>query len=168
MDLFFELLQVSLGRREGLSREPSAVEWEAVYEEAEKQGVTGVMLDLRKNRRLQRWFKEHEALVQGSLQSKAAEPSAGFKVHGGEITTPTVEFNLFYILLHIYRHFLHTGIGMRQVTDYYMVLRTAKLKGLPLSSLIETVRTFGMERFARGLMWVMKETMAVEEDACLR
>lgn len=53
---------------------------------------------------------------------------------------------------------------MRQVTDYYMVFRTAELKGLPLSSLIETVRAFGMERFAKGLMWVMKETMAMPRE----
>lgn len=44
MNLFVELLQVALGRREGLSRVPSAAEWEALYEEAGKQAIVGVML----------------------------------------------------------------------------------------------------------------------------
>ena len=44
MSLFFELLQVALGTREELSRVPSAVEWEALYEEAERQAVVGVLL----------------------------------------------------------------------------------------------------------------------------
>lgn len=42
--LFFELLQVSLGTREKLSRVPSAREWEAIYNLAEEQAIVGVML----------------------------------------------------------------------------------------------------------------------------
>lgn len=43
-DLFIELLQVALGTREQLSRVPSAHEWEALYEEAERQAIVGLML----------------------------------------------------------------------------------------------------------------------------
>lgn len=42
--MFFELLQVTLGRREGLSRVPSVREWEEVEALAEKQGVDGLLL----------------------------------------------------------------------------------------------------------------------------
>lgn len=42
--LFFELLQVSLGTRDILSRVPTAHEWEEIYDEAERQAVVGVML----------------------------------------------------------------------------------------------------------------------------
>ena len=42
MNLFFELLQVSLGTRDKLSLVPNAVEWEAMYEEADRQAMTGV------------------------------------------------------------------------------------------------------------------------------
>ena len=43
-NLLFELLQVALGRRDGLSREPSMREWDAVEVLAEEQGVDGFLL----------------------------------------------------------------------------------------------------------------------------
>lgn len=43
-NLFFELLQVALGTRVELSRVPNAHEWGAMYNEAERQAVVGVML----------------------------------------------------------------------------------------------------------------------------
>lgn len=41
--LFVELLQVSLGTREELSRVPSAVEWQGLYDEAQRQAVAGIL-----------------------------------------------------------------------------------------------------------------------------
>ena len=43
-NLFYELLQVALGTREKLSRVPSSREWEALYDEAERQAIVGVLL----------------------------------------------------------------------------------------------------------------------------
>ena len=43
-DLLFELLQLSLGTRERLSRASSADEWERLYELAEEQAITGLLL----------------------------------------------------------------------------------------------------------------------------
>lgn len=42
-ELFIELLQVSLGTHDGLSRVPSAVEWLGIYEEAQRQAIVGVL-----------------------------------------------------------------------------------------------------------------------------
>lgn len=41
----------------------------------------------------------------------------------GEVHTPTVAFNRVYILAHIYRHLFDEGVGLRQILDYYYVLR---------------------------------------------
>jgi len=41
-DLFIELLQVSLGSREGLSMVPSSKEWEELFEESARQAVSGI------------------------------------------------------------------------------------------------------------------------------
>lgn len=113
-----------------------------------------VLLNLRKNRQLQRWFKEHQDAVLGSR----------FKVHGGEIVTPTVEFNVFYILLHIYRHFLYEGIGLRQIVDYYMVLCKVHDSQLRVQKYAEAVHEFGMEKFAKGLMWVMQKALGMPKE----
>ena len=115
-----------------------------------------VLFDLVKNRRLQRWFKEHEEMLfKGRWMMED---------RGGELVTPSVEMNVFYILLHIYRHFLHTGVGIRQVMDYYMVLRTVNSEKRKITSALEAVSEFGMERFARGLMWAMREVMAIPHE----
>lgn len=44
INLFIELLQVTLGTREKLSQVPSMLEWKAIYNEAERQAVAGIMV----------------------------------------------------------------------------------------------------------------------------
>lgn len=122
-----------------------------------------VLLNLWKNRKLQKWFKEHEDEVFFNSNTDGADCTDG-------MTAPTVEFNVFYILLHIYRHFLYEGVGFRQVIDYYFVLKQLRVERLELrdSSMLkeslDAVREFGMVKFARGLMWVMKETLGIPEE----
>ncbi len=41
--LFVELLQVSLGTCEGLSRVPTDAEWQYLFEEAQRQAITGIL-----------------------------------------------------------------------------------------------------------------------------
>ncbi len=43
MSLFFELLQLSLGTRDKFSRVPSLPEWEAIYDEAERQAIASLL-----------------------------------------------------------------------------------------------------------------------------
>jgi len=45
MNLFTELLQVSLGTRKKLSRVPSDKQWEALLDESDRKAIIGVMLD---------------------------------------------------------------------------------------------------------------------------
>lgn len=108
-----------------------------------------VLFNLKKNRRLQRWFKEHEAWLYS---------------HDEGLTKPDVRFDLFYVLLHIYRHFLHEGVGLRQVIDYYYVLRAGVGHK---EDTIATLHQFGMMRFAQGLMWVMQEVLGMEREYLL-
>ena len=44
-DLFFELIQMSLGSRDQLSRIPSEADWRTLYNEAPKHAIVGVLLD---------------------------------------------------------------------------------------------------------------------------
>lgn len=45
MSFFLELLQVSLGAREELSQVPTDVEWQQIFNEAQRQAVTGVLVN---------------------------------------------------------------------------------------------------------------------------
>lgn len=122
-----------------------------VFEDAEVEMHyrVEVLLNLRKNRRLQKWFKNNIALLYSEKDG---------------LTTPTTQFNVFYILLHIYRHFLYEGVGMRQIVDYYMVLRTVHGSRFTVHDYVDAVSQFGMERFAKGLMWVMQEALGMSRE----
>ena len=114
-----------------------------------------VMLNLWKNRKLQRWFKEHTEEIFCHTESTNNTEIGG-------LVAPSTSFNLFYILLHIYRHFLYEGVGMRQLMDYFFVLRHTD--STDSTEIIKTLKEFGMMRFAQGIMWVMQKVFALEHQ----
>ena len=74
-----------------------------------------------------------------------------------EISTPSLAFNLVFIMLHCYRHLSGHGVGFRQIMDYYFVLREASLQLSPEGKResVMWIKKLGMERFARALAWVL-------------
>lgn len=119
--------------------------------EVEMHYVPEVFLNLKKNRKLQKWFKKPEVV------------SSMFCV-SGDMVCPSVEFNLFYILLHAYRHFLYEGVGLRQLMDFYFVLENEDVNGPMRQRVFENITSFGMVRFASGLMWVMKNVFGMSDQ----
>lgn len=87
-----------------------------------------------------------------------------------ETSMPSLAFDRVFILLHCYRHMCGDGVGLRQIMDYYYVLRTVQGAGFKVQDDAETVKwikKLGMERFARGLMWVLREYFGLEENYLL-
>lgn len=74
-----------------------------------------------------------------------------------EISTPPLAFNLVFIMLHCYRHLSGHGVGLRQVLDYYFVLREASLHLSPEGKResVKWIKKLGMERFAKAMAWVI-------------
>lgn len=108
-------------------------------------------------------FRLHKYLAkQDEMFENKIELSDG----SGNIYIPTVEFNRFYIILHIYRHFFSEGIGLRQLLDYYYVL----LKGGTEESRQRTMELFrktGMLKFVGATMWVLQEVFGLEDKYLL-
>lgn len=155
-----------------------------------------VMLNLQKNTKLQKWFQTHteelfghtnpiesnigrcaqnlnkNELIINTAPKEISKLNQKYKANvepkeqqeDCELVTPSVEFNVFYILLHIYRHFLYEGVGMRQLMDYYFVLRNGHTEITETTEITATLKEFGMMRFARGVMWVMQEVFALERS----
>ena len=84
---------------------------------------------------------------------------------------PSAAFNLVFIMLHCYRHLCGHGVGMRQVMDYFFVLRTVpEVSESSNGSKVETLKwckKLGMGRFAPALMWVMKEVFGLDDECLL-
>ena len=83
-----------------------------------------------------------------------------------EEPVPSPAFNRIFILLHIYNHFLGHGVGLRQVMDYYYVIR----QGFTEEEQEETqkwLKRLGLWRFAGAVMWVMREAFGLEEEYML-
>lgn len=66
------------------------------------------------NRRLQAYFELHAA---EQFNNTMKLPNGA-----GQINIPQAEFNVIFLLSHIYNHLLHEGIGLRQLIDYYYLL----------------------------------------------
>lgn len=107
------------------------------------------------NCRLQRYFQ----LVADEQFTHRTELPDGV----GSVSVPTDEFNRFYILLHIYGHLFGEGIGLRQVMDYYYVLRqpsSAESRERTVHLLMRT----GMLRFAQAMMWIQQQVFGLEDE----
>lgn len=113
----------------------------------------GQLMRPQYNRRFQQWCRaEGLAWSAGRL-----ETAGGFSV-------PSVAFNVVYQMAHVMIHFFIEGIGMRHFVDYYYVLTQADTTNR--AAAVETLRHLGLERFARGVMWVEQQCLGLE-DRCL-
>lgn len=130
-----------------------------------------------RNWRLQRWFQENEQ----------------FGVHDVKIgehvfPIPTASFNAVYQLVHIYRHLFDEGVGLRQLLDYYFVLRALHIEqgsfadrtqsiaqwaegmGVAVKSneeIMHVLSLFGMKKFASAVMYVLQTVFAMPDEYLL-
>ena len=75
---------------------------------------------------------------------------------------PSLAFDRVFILLHCYRHICGHGVGLRQIMDYFYVLRQGFTPEVQADA-VYWIKQLGMKRFAAGLMWVLKEYFGLEE-----
>lgn len=122
------------------------------------------------NRRMQKWFEEAMDL---QCSNMVTLPD-GY----GEISVPTVNFNVIYILSHLYRHVFTEGIGLRQLLDYYYVLTSSNVKpdilsGKPnkeslnhpsIFDIQDTLHHLGLWKFARAVMYVLHEVFGLPAE----
>lgn len=83
----------------------------------------------------------------------------------GEFNVPSDEFNLVFILLHIFRHIFDEGIGLRQMMDYDMVLRKSTAEDK--ASAMKHIKALGLSKFTGAVMYVLREAFGTQEDVLL-
>lgn len=116
------------------------------------------------NRRMQKWFGK----VMDLQCSNVVTLPDGY----GEITVPTLSFNVVYILSHLYRHVFTEGIGLRQLLDYYFAVVKwhtvltvlTDLDPKNLAALQRDLKWLGLWKFAGAVMFVLHEVFGLEEE----
>jgi len=107
------------------------------------------------NHRLQQWFTESKADC--IMESGIADG----------ITIPMLKpvYNIIFQLVHIYRHLLDEGIGLRQLLDYYFLLRgtVQSLNDEQKKTIADKLSAFGLNRIAGAVMFVLREVFLIEE-----
>ena len=108
------------------------------------------------NGRMQKWFGK----VMDLQCSNVVTLPDGY----GEITVPTMNFNVIYILSHLYRHVFTEGIGLRQLIDYYFVLvKSEERRVKNLTALQRELKYLGLWKFAGAVMYVLHEALGLPE-----
>lgn len=86
------------------------------------------------------------------------------------IVASTTEFNLVHQLAHIHLHLFTEGIGMRQLMDYYFVLKARKDENHNEDgneNVLRIVHELGLDGFASALMWVMGYVFGLQREQML-
>lgn len=81
----------------------------------------------------------------------------------GGMYVPSKEMNLVFQMSHMAKHFFGGGIGMRQVMDYYYLLKYTKGK-VNIEKVVDDLCDLGLYRFAGAVMWVLREVFGAEEE----
>lgn len=100
------------------------------------------------NKRLQKYLNEE-------INKERTPVNEGFYV-------PSVKFALVMQLAHIQKHLLTEGVGLRQLMDYYYLLKSDTRK--ERLEVMPRLREFGLFHIAGAVMWIQKEVFGLEDE----
>ena len=157
----------------GIDKQPRAI-----YHHIDAPSIDGTEVEIHykpsfcrsliRNRRMQKWFAVH------ANECTKNKCRYGFPV-------PTSSVNVVYQMCHLFNHYFHEGIGLRQLMDYYYTLKIwhndleekkeLESRGMLIeghgsavmspSQVMSVFRSFGMAKFASAVMSVLHEVFAM-------
>lgn len=78
---------------------------------------------------------------------------------------PTNRFNAVYSLSHIYKHYFHGGVGLRQIIDYYYVLKIMTQN--EREQAVKDIGQVGLKKFAGAVMYVLETVCSMSKSMSL-
>lgn len=105
------------------------------------------------NRKVQKWIQKNKDAQMDNYDNEV------------KFCYPTIEFNLVFSLIHIYRHVFQEGIGLRQLMDYYYILTHSNNE--KRVNAYATLCSFGMKRFVGAVMYVLRIVFDIDETLLL-
>ena len=182
--LFFELLQVALGRLDCVDRAPLEEEWPELYRMAREHGVAGTCYQgveklfefgLRGPQDLMLdWMAESEETFDADvIEHYAPNPMKNpFKNkhwialrNENKRIASSNTMHLCSLLIHAHELLLYRQLKLRILLDAYRLLR--QLDGhyddfADGETMERQLSGLGLLKFSRGIMWVLGETMKLE------
>ena len=110
------------------------------------------------NNRLQRWFLGEAA---AQWEHHVELPNGA-----GMVSVPTNAFNRIFLMVHIMNHVIHEGIGMRQMMDYYYLLRQGFTEEEQQHD-VQLLKQFGLYDITAAVMFVLRQLFAMPKRLLL-
>lgn len=102
--------------------------------------------------------------LQSFFASKAERQFANVDEKLGFAHT-TIDFDLVYSMVHIYRHIFSEGIGLRQLVDYYYILQRSTEE--QREDAFEVLTNLKMKSFVGGIMWIFITCFGMKDEYML-
>lgn len=108
------------------------------------------------NERFQKWARENGKRLFPGCDS----------IEDGYNSTD-IEFDITYLLTHLFRHVVDEELELKPVIDYFYVLRSKELSATEKLKHMQTLKSFGIDGFASGVMYVLHNILGLEEKYLL-
>ena len=109
------------------------------------------------NRRLQN-------LLSTLLSGEDGTKLVALPEEAGEITIPGFSFNVVFQLSHILNHLLHEGVGLRQLVDYYYLLRSHDCNNEDKTWLDTSLKRCGLHEVSSAVSWMLVKVLGLPEN----
>ncbi|MBO4664706.1 MAG: nucleotidyltransferase family protein [Bacteroidaceae bacterium] len=108
------------------------------------------------NMRFQKWAKENG----NRLFSNCDNIEDGFN-------QTDARFDIPYLLTHLFRHVIDEELELKPVIDYFFVLRSTHLSDADKRGHMCTLRQFGIDGFAAGVMYILHDILGLDDEYLL-
>lgn len=98
-------------------------------------------------------------------ESYLTKDGPSFDLEGLHITTPEDTFNLFFVFLHAWHHFIETGMNMKQLCDIAILLQARK-DYIDQTRLHEMLNKLHLLEVWQLMMYIMVNYLGVPQDEC--
>lgn len=112
------------------------------------------------------WFKDK--ILQKYIRKKEMEQFDYLeKMSDSTFGTLTNDFNLVFQMLHMYNHFFTSRNNLKQMMDYYYLLKKSFFEKTDTGEVMDLLDDLGVKRYAAGVMWIQKEVLGIEDNCLL-
>ena len=96
-----------------------------------------------------------------------------FAYRSNGLCVPTSDFQVVHQLLHVYRHYVYEGVGLRQMMDLYFAqlayaaCSEGSVERAKYGEVLGLFRRLGLLRFVAATQWVLQEVFGIPEGVLL-